>query len=505
MNNEEYKLLYVDLFAGAGGTSFGIESAFQDGERPAKVIACVNHDRLAIDSHAENIKHCKHYNEDINNVDVKDLAAYVGKWRRKYPNALLVLWASLECTQHSRAKGGKPKDEGSMTLAWSLYRYVEALNPDLVQIENVTEFKDWGPLNDEGHPIKERKGEMFKDWCATMDSYGYRNEWVAMNAADYGARTSRNRLFGMFAKEGLPIVFPKPTHAKYPEKFKGLRKKWLAVRPLLDLENMGDSIFAERVRADGTRIPRIKSDKTFERVYNGLVKHIAKGDTAFLTKYFSGNTPDKNISIENPSGAITCVDHHALVQAQFLDVIYGAGYTSSIEAPSPTVTTKDRMSLVTMQPEPFITLDYSSGKTWQTIDEPSGTILTTPKQNIVNYIFLPQWGDNCTHSIDKPSPTLLASMHKTGFSLLTIVGGKYAIKVTDFDTEIRVRIKMFMAAYGIADIRLRMLTVMELKRIQGFPENYILLGSQTDQKRFIGNAVHKLVPMRWVRTLINHL
>ena len=138
---DNLKLLYIDLFCGAGGTSTGVENARLNGEKCAKVIACVNHDAHAIASHAANHPDALHFTEDIRTLELGPLADHVAKMRGQYPDALLVLWASLECTNFSKAKGGLPRDADSRTLAEHLFRYIEALNPDYIQIENVEEFK----------------------------------------------------------------------------------------------------------------------------------------------------------------------------------------------------------------------------------------------------------------------------------------------------------------------------------------------------------------------------
>lgn len=137
-------LLYVDLFCGAGGTSTGVESAKVHNEKCAKVIACVNHDANAIASHAKNHPDALHFTEDIRTLDLTELIAYVIEMRKRYPFAKLVLWASLECTNFSKAKGGLARDADSRTLAEHLFRYIEALNPDSVQIEKEKKFSPVG-------------------------------------------------------------------------------------------------------------------------------------------------------------------------------------------------------------------------------------------------------------------------------------------------------------------------------------------------------------------------
>ena len=140
------RILYVDLFCGAGGTSTGVERARLQRQKCAKVISCVNHDANAIASHAENHPHALHFTEDIRTLELGPLKAHIERERRRYPKAKVVLWASLECTNHSRAKGGTSRDADSRTLAEHLYRYIEVLQPDYIHIENVVEFMEWGPL-----------------------------------------------------------------------------------------------------------------------------------------------------------------------------------------------------------------------------------------------------------------------------------------------------------------------------------------------------------------------
>lgn len=155
MNN--IRLLYIDLFCGAGGTSTGVEKANYKGQKCAKVIACVNHDANAIASHAANHPEAQHYTEDMRTLDLRPLAEHTAEMRQMYPMAKIVLWASLECTNFSRAKGGQPRDADSRTLAEHLFRYIEALTPDYIQIENVEEFMSWGDLDENGKPISRDK------------------------------------------------------------------------------------------------------------------------------------------------------------------------------------------------------------------------------------------------------------------------------------------------------------------------------------------------------------
>lgn len=533
------KLLYIDLFCGAGGTSTGVENARYADEQCAKVIACVNHDANAIASHTANHPDALHFTEDIRTLELSPLVSHVKRIKKIYPDALIVLWASLECTNFSKAKGGQPRDADSRTLAEHLFRYIEAIDPDYIQIENVEEFMSWGDMDEKGHPISKDKGRCYEKWKRNVRKYGYDFDWRILNAADYGAYTTRKRFFGIFAKRGLPIVFPEPTHCKDGKNdMFGRLEKWKPVKEVLDFSDEGDSIFCRK---------KPLAEKTLERIYAGLIKFVAGGKDAFIVKYnsmsrtgryqapsvdepcpvvatqgrlalakvnflskqFSGQPDSKNISVEGPAGTITCKDHHAFVSAY-----YGNGHNHSVELPAPTVTTKDRLALVNSV---FIDNQYGTGKP-TSIEQPVGTVTTVPKFNMVSckpwimntafsnvgssieqpsqtitanrkwhYLMNPQFA-SAGGSVNNPCFTLIARMDKMPPYLVEVEGG-IGIQVTPVDSPMTIKIKEFMALYGIIDIKMRMLRIAELKKIMGFPEDYVLIGPQSDQKKFIGNAV----------------
>ena len=542
------RLLYIDLFCGAGGTSTGVENARYMGEQCAKVIACVNHDANAIASHAANHPDALHFTEDIRTLELSPLVAHVERMKKIYPDAQIVLWASLECTNFSKAKGGQPRDADSRTLAEHLFRYIEAIDPDYIQIENVEEFMSWGDMDDNGHPISKDKGRCYEKWKRNVRKYGYDFDWRILNAADYGAYTTRKRFFGIFAKRGLPISFPEPTHCKdgKTDMF-GRLEKWKPVKEVLDFSDEGESIFCRK---------KPLAEKTLERIYAGLIKFVAGGKDAFIVKYNSmsrtgkyqapsvdepcpvvatqgrlalakvnflskqfGGQPDcKNISVDGPAGTITCKDHHAFVSAY-----YGNGHNHSVELPAPTVTTKDRLSLVT----PFFMNYYSGGGQLGSVETPCPAIMTVPKQNLVTPVLMKQVSyrkpwimntafSNVGSSVEQPSQTITAnrkwhylmnpqftsaggSVNNPCFTLIARMDkmppylveaeGGIGVQVTPDDSPMTVKIKEFMAIYGIIDIKMRMLRIAELKKIMGFPEDYVLIGPQSDQKKFIGNAV----------------
>lgn len=408
------KLLYIDLFCGAGGTSTGIENARYEGRQCAKVIGCVNHDANAIASHAANHPDALHFTEDIRTLELSPLIAHLAEMRRQYPDAFVVLWASLECTNFSKAKGGQPRDADSRTLAEHLFRYIEAIEPDYIQIENVEEFMSWGDLDENGKPISKDAGRLYQQWVSNVRGYGYRFAHRILNSADFGAYTSRRRFFGIFAKGSLPIVFPDPTHCK--EGTTGLfgqMKRWKPVREVLDFTDEGESIF-------GRKKPLV--DATLERIYAGLIKFVAGGKEAFLVKWNSMSQTGK---------------YHA----------------PSIDEPCPTVTTQNRLGIAQVN---FLSKHYGGNPAGKCVSVEEPAVTTNPKHQLVT-----------------------CRMKQQGAT----------IAVTTDDSPAMAKIKRFMALYGIIDIKMRMLRIPELKRIMGFPSDYVLVGTQADQKKFIGNAV----------------
>lgn len=550
------ELLYIDLFCGAGGTSTGVERAKLNGEKCARVIACVNHDPNAIASHAANHPNALHFTEDIRTLDLTQLVQHTKQEKKKNPSAYIVLWASLECTNFSKAKGGQPRDADSRTLAEHLFRYIEALSPDYIYIENVEEFMCWGDLDEDGKPVSKDQGRLYLRWVNNVCKYGYDFSHRLLNAADYGARTSRTRFFGIFSKHRLPTAWPEATHCKggrAADMFGGGLKPWNAVRDVLELDKEGKSIFMRKP-------PLV--DRTLERIYAGLIKFVAGGKDAFLVKYnswnksgkyiapsvdepypvvatqnrlgvakvqflskqYSGDPAGKNVSVDEPAGTVTCKDHHALataqflteyyggnehnhsldvpattvttrgrhalVDAQFLDAHYGNGFERSIDEPAPTITAKDKLALVTSR---FFANEYSGGGQLADIDSPSPAVTTVPKMKLVSveksrFLMNPQY-KSAGGSIEQPCFTLIARMDKMPPYLLTTEQGDMAVVIYPDDSEAMRRIKEFMAIYGIVDIKMRMLNVSELKRIMGFGSDYTLIGTQTEQKKYIGNAV----------------
>lgn len=593
---------WIDLFCGAGGTSTGIHHSHAN----AKVIACVNHDPIAIASHQANHPDCLHLTEDIRDFAVVvKLKVLVDELRQKNPGCIINIWASLECTNHSKAKGGLSRDADSRTLADHLEMYREQLNPDGIFIENVREFLDWGYLRlKEGKNSTEtycdlaldKKGKyvlipdkrylklLYRQWRNSLMYSGYKYDYRLLDSADYGAYTSRLRYFASFVKAGLPLAFPEATHAK---KGRGSRR-WKAVKEVLDLWDEGESIFNRKK-------PLV--DKTLERILAGMEKFVPAGDvftkvynsgndqnrvksidepigtlttqnshaivkTIFIKKYFSGRPEGKVISIDGPAGTIKTVDGQAIVSATHfiaqrnsgapaskivdldgpartltstagnqdvvsalhLNTYYGSGGQHSIDEPCPTLTTKDRVAIIDAQfidqqfgaslpvsanqplntlttkdkyslvtPKPWL-MNTNFDRVGTGVDSPCGTITANRKYH---YLMNPQF-ESAGGSVDVPCFTLIARMDKRPPYCICAETGEGMIVIYENDSPAMVKIKEFMALHGIIDVKMRMLKINEMIKIQGFPHDYVLKGTQTDQKKFIGNSVVPIMAQKLV-------
>lgn len=404
-------MTWGDLFCGGGGATTGAY-----GVPGVKVLWALNHSPSAIATHQANHPETIHYMTDIMMQDEHDLAPVDG------------IWMSSECTNHSIAKGGKLLDQGSRTLPMQLIRFAEHCKPKIIIVENVKEFVKWGPLID-GRPDKARRGESFEEWVQAVKECGYPNyEHRLVNAADYGAYTSRLRYFGIFTAEGYPISWPEPTHSKTGED--GL-PTWRACREKLDLDNWGKSIFEKKL-----------CENTLKRIEAGLKKY---GGDPFIMSFYGSNGKPNNSNIESPLPTLTTKDRHVLctpdVVRQFICSQYSTDkpehMSHSIEAPIPTLTTSHAHMLVTQ----FLTKHQNSNG--------------HPEYN--------------TQSIDD---ALSALTTKQKHALVTQIRG---------------------------DVYFRFITIDEAKRLQGFPDDYVLVGNKAEQLRHIGNSVVPIVATKLIQ------
>lgn len=248
--------LIIDCFAGGGGASVGIEMALG-----RQVDIAINHDEQAIRMHKTNHPGTLHLTEDIFKVDLE-----------KYVKGqhVALMWASPDCTSHSKAKGGQPRKQGLRILPWAVYKHAKAILPDVIIMENVEEIQQWGPLDESGKPIPERKGEDYRRFISAMQSIGYVFDSRELVAADYGAPTTRKRWYAIFRRDGRPIIWPEPTHSKNGV---GGKQKWVPVANVLDFSDLGQSIFTRK---------KPLAEKTMIRTANGIKKFVMDNPNPFF-------------------------------------------------------------------------------------------------------------------------------------------------------------------------------------------------------------------------------
>jgi DNA (cytosine-5)-methyltransferase 1 len=276
--------LIIDLFAGGGGASTGIEAALG---RPVDIA--INHSPIALAVHAKNHPGTKHLTCDIWEARPADVTG---------GRPVGLLWASPDCTHFSNAKGGKPRSQKIRSLAWVVVRWASAVRPRVIFLENVREFQTWGPLGPDGKPDKARMGITFRRWLKELRSLGYQVDYRVLNACDYGAPTRRKRLFLVARCDGAPIVWPEPTHGNGLLPFR-------TAAECIDWTLDCPSIFGRK---------KPLAEKTLWRVAQGIRKFVLETPEPFIVKVNHGKRQARNHSIHDPLSTITAGQRgHALV------------------------------------------------------------------------------------------------------------------------------------------------------------------------------------------------
>ena len=476
--------IIIDCFAGGGGASVGIEMALG---RPVDIA--INHDPQAIRLHKVNHPDTLHLTEDIFAVD---LPRYIKG------HHVALMWASPDCTSHSKAKGGKPRDSGLRILPWAVYKHAKAILPDVIIMENVEEIQQWGPLDMYGYPIKEKRGEEYQRFIGKMKSIGYDFDSKELVAADYGAPTTRKRWYAIFRRDGKNIVWPDPTHNKYGT---GGLKKWVPISSVIDFTNIGRSIFGRKKPLAENTMKRIAAGLrkfVFENPEPFMIQVNHSGDsfrgqsiheplptitqrhgfgkvTPVITPYMlRNNTRAPGSNVNEPILTITTGGHHGVISPyiiQYHSETANEVRGQKVAEPLRTIDTSNRYGSVTA----FLTKFYKTG-TGQSLSEPIHTITTSPghfgqvsvitvkldellkagvseevaqKCTWVSEFIIEYYGSGVGQPLNIPLHTIVT---KDRFALITVLGNEYAI----------------------LDIYLRMLTPEELKLGQGFPKDYII-------------------------------
>lgn len=544
--------LLVDNFAGGGGASTGIELA-----TGYSVDIAINHDPEAIKMHKANHPNTKHYCENVWAVDpVKACGGH--------PVALA--WFSPDCKHFSKAKGGKPKDKNIRGLAWVACRWAGLVRPRVIMLENVEEFKTWGPLGRRHHPIKSKQGETFRKFVQQLTDLGYEVEFRELVAADYGAPTMRKRFFMIARCDGKPIVWPEPTHAPADsdEVKAGLLKPYVGAYTQLDFSLPCPSIFdtSEEIKEKyGIRAVRPLAPKTMERIARGLKKFVLDNPEPFIVPIGygerKGQAPRVH-DIEKPLPTIVGSGKHYLCEpklAPYLSVNRENHFGSDMREPVHTITANNQHMLMTPTliqyhsetaqgevrgqtiEDPIMTVDGSNryglvtsfiqkyyGGNYQgngsDIKEPLHTI-TTLERNAMCAVNLIQMNNHCDgRDVKEPIPTITAGDGHFGEVRAFLI--KYYGQGTGQDIKAPLDTVTAQDRFGlvtingvdyqIADIGLRMLEPRELYGCQGFPEDYIIDHDYTgktyprsEQVRRCGNAVCPPIPAALVRANLPEL
>lgn len=460
--------IVVDNFAGGGGASTGIELALG---RP--VDYAINHDPEAIAMHVANHPQTKHFCESVWDVKPREIV-------RGRPMGLG--WFSPDCTFHSKARGGKPFRERDPArrrrgLAWLVIPWIKAARPRVIMLENVEEFADWGPLLPDGKPCPIRRGLTFRRWHRQIENLGYQVDMRELRACDYGAPTTRKRLFVIARRDGREIVFPEATHGPGALPYR-------TAAECIDWSIPCPSIFERK---------RPLAEATMRRIARGVMRYVVNNPRPFIVRFrgdpSSGaldiNTPMPTITagsyIKRPGGAAhalgLCVP--TLINTRNGERIGQAPRVRDIEQPFPTVTAAGSQGALVAA---FLARHYGGNENdGASLEIPMHTVTAKDHHALVHAFLVKYYGSSTGQVIDGPIDTITA---KHRFGLVTVKGEQYRI----------------------VDIGMRMLTPRELFRAQSFPDSYIIDPefngkplSQTAQVRMCGNSVPPAVAEALVR------
>lgn len=344
--------LLVDNFAGGGGASTGMEMA-----TGRSVDIAINHDPEAVRMHKANHPSTRHYCENVWDVDPVEVCG-------GHPVGLA--WFSPDCKHFSKAKGGKPKDKNIRGLAWVALRWAGKVRPRVIMLENVEEFKTWGPLNRNHRPVKAKQGMTYKKFISQLEDLGYTVESRELVAADYGAPTMRKRFFLIARCDGKPIIWPEPTHAPAgsPEAAAGLKEPYAGAYTQIDFSLPCPSIFdtAEEIKKKyGIRAVRPLASKTMERIARGLKKFVLDNAEPFIVQVnHSGSSSDYCNSMNDPLRVITSKHGFGIVEPYMVQ-IGQTGFTKDrskdVREPLTTIVSKNEHCVVEPVLAPYISVN----------------------------------------------------------------------------------------------------------------------------------------------------
>lgn len=438
------KEIIVDNFAGGGGASTGIELA-----TGRSVEIAINHDPAAIAMHMVNHPDSEHYCESV--WDVNPLEVTRGR-----PVALC--WLSPDCKHFSKAKGGKPKEKSIRGLAWVAVRWAATVKPRVIMLENVEEFKTWGPLLKDGMPDPDKKGRTFQAFVNALKRQGYQVDYRELRACDYGAPTIRKRFFLIARCDGRPIVWPKPTHGD-PDSVEvksGKLMPWRTAAEIIDWSLPCPSIFDRK---------KPLAENTLRRIARGIKKFVLENphpfiapvnSVPFITKFRTGatghsiveplHTITSGAGSKRPAGAAHAMGLVTAFLAQYhSETASHEARGQTLDRPILTLDTSNRYALVTSN-----LVKMRGTNIGQPVTGPLQTITAGGNHfGEVRAFLMAYYGTGVGQAVDEPLHTVVT---KDRFGLVTVHGQDYQI----------------------VDIGMRMLEPHELFEAQGFPSNYVI-------------------------------
>ena len=491
--------IIVDNFAGGGGASTGIEMA-----TGKSVDIAINHDIEAIKMHKINHPNTEHYCESV--WDVDPVRACRGR-------SVALAWFSPDCKHFSKAKGKKPVDKNIRGLAWVAVKWAKAVKPRVIMLENVEEFKTWGPLleTDKGTvPDKKRKGETFNLFIESLKKLGYEVDFRELRACDYGAPTTRKRLFIVARCDGNKIVWPEPTHGN-PETLEvsaGLLKPWRTASDIIDWTIECPSIFERK---------KPLAENTLKRIAKGFQKFVIDNPSPYIVRIGQTGFGGDNLSysLKRPLTTITSKNEHLLVTPYLVryDTMTSKNIVccQSLTRPLTRVDTSNRVGMVTA----FIKRDFKSG-IGREVDKPLDTVMTVTKSSLVTAFLVKHYGGNYKGSgicLEEPLHTITTIDHHSLVSafLLKYYGADIGQSIDNPLHTITTKDRFGLVTikgenYKVVDIGMRMLQPRELYNAQGFPSDYVIdfdvdgkKYSKAEKVKKCGNAVCPPIPAALVK------
>lgn len=468
--------LLIDNFAGGGGASTGIEMALG-----RSVDVAINHDRLALAMHGVNHPQTRHYCESVWDIDPREVTD---------GRPVGLAWFSPDCRHFSKAKGGAPVSPRVRGLAWVVMKWIGTVRPRVIALENVEEFVTWGPVvkdaNGDMYPCPKRKGQTFRSFINAIERHGYKVETRELRACDYGAPTIRKRLFLIARCDGLPIVWPEPTHGK------GLLPHRTAAE-IIDWSIPCPSIFTRK---------KPLAENTLRRIAEGLRRFVIESADPFIVSYY-GKPQFRGQSLREPLRTQTTENRFALISPVIAGVGGRAGQSRPRGGNEPLATVTGKADAVLVSA--FLAKHYG-GVTGVRIDTPFPTITQIPSQNqIVTSHLVKLRNNQFGQDVRTPMPTLTASGFHVGEVRAFLMkyyseGGQWQSLHEPLHTvPTKARMGLVLVhgePYQIVDIGMRMLEPHELFAAQGFPADYIIdrdahgnKFTKTEQVKKCGNSV----------------